>query len=118
MAPHGVLETISFQVRPGKSSSVQQHLPDVFGESIAIPDPKMGELVPAKKEPFQVQRREHMIDSSDPLGHPVVIRIFCFDRKFDQSLRERSVEVSYSVSAEAAVRRDPREIRIPIRYQS
>jgi hypothetical protein len=40
-------EATPFQARTGKGPSFQLHLPNVFEEGIAVPDPKMGELVGA-----------------------------------------------------------------------
>ena len=76
MASHYGFDALSVQIRPGKRPRVEQHFPNVFGEGIPVPDPKMVVLVPAEEEALEVQRREEMIDPGHPLGHAVVVGVF------------------------------------------
>ncbi len=47
VSPHHGLKSVPFEVRPRKRPRVEQHLSNVLGEGIAIPNSKMVELVPA-----------------------------------------------------------------------
>src|SRR5213593_9244 len=94
MAPYHGFERIPLEVRPGKRPRVEQHLLNIPGEGIPVPDAEMVKLVPAKKEPFDVERREQMIDPSHPLGHTVVVRILRFEREFVEAPRSRGGNIS------------------------
>jgi hypothetical protein len=46
---HYGLEPFSFNVRPGKTTRIEQHLPNVISEGIPIPRPEMEDFVPAEE---------------------------------------------------------------------
>ena len=48
------LEAFSFDVRPGQRARIQEHVANVSGQDIAVPDAEVMELVPAEEEPFEV----------------------------------------------------------------
>ena len=85
MALHYSFDLRPIQVRSGKSARVEQHFPNVLGEGIPVPDPKMIELVPAEEKPFEMERRKQMIDPSHPLRHAVVVGIFRLDCEFEET---------------------------------
>ena len=64
MTVHDLFETVAIPVWSRKSSRIQQYVLQIFGQCIAIPDPKMGEFVTAQKEPLQVEPRQQMVDAS------------------------------------------------------
>src|ERR1700687_9118 len=72
---HNCLYHSLVEVRPGQRCMVEQHLPNVPRQCIAVPHTVMGEFVPAEKEPLEVEGREKMIDPSHPLGHTVVVGV-------------------------------------------
>src|ERR1700674_1614811 len=73
---HYHLDFSLVEVRPGQGSLVEQHLLYVAGKCISVPHAVMGELVPAEKEPLEVEGREKVIGPSHPLGHAVVVGVF------------------------------------------
>src|ERR1700730_14158817 len=79
---HHCLYHFLLHVRPRQRCLVEQHLPDVPRQCVAVPRAIMGELVPAEKEPLEAESREKVIDSCHPLGHAVVICIFCLECEF------------------------------------
>ena len=79
--PHHCLEPVRFKVRPGERSWVQQHFLNVPGKSVPVPDAEMEQFVPSKEEAFEAKRGEHVIDSSQPLRHPVIVRVFGFEEE-------------------------------------
>ena len=52
---HHGFDRFPFEERPGKGFRVKQHLPNVRGEHIPIPNAVMSKLVPTQKEAFEVQ---------------------------------------------------------------
>ncbi len=80
---HHRFEGIPLEVRPGKSSWVEQHFANVLGKEIPVPDPEMGKFVSAEKQSLQVERREDMVDAGCPLGHTVVVYVFRLDCEVD-----------------------------------
>jgi len=46
-------EAFAVEVGAGKSARVEQHVPNIPGERISIPNSEVVELVPAKKKPFR-----------------------------------------------------------------
>jgi hypothetical protein len=52
----------------------------------------MVQLVPAEEETFEMERQEEMINSRQPLGHAVVISVFCFERELVETPRSRRGE--------------------------
>ena len=42
------------QIRTGKRAGIEQHVTDITGQRIAIPDPEMGELVTTEKKTFEM----------------------------------------------------------------
>src|SRR2546426_2043438 len=78
VALHYGLEPIPFEVRPGKASWVQQHFTNIPREGVAVPDPKMVELVPSEEKAFEAEGGKEMVDPCHPLGHPVIISVFGF----------------------------------------
>src|SRR6267378_3933549 len=99
MALNHSLECFPFDVGPGKRPRVEQHFPNILGECIPVPDPKVVVLVPAKEEPFQVQCGEEMIDSGYPLGHAVVVRVFRFERELKEPAGHRAGWISWGSQA-------------------
>jgi len=85
VAPHHGFEAFPFEVWPGQRPRVEQHFPNVLGEGIPIPDAEMAELVPPEEEAFDVDGREQMIDPGHPLGHPVVVSVFRFERELEKT---------------------------------
>ncbi len=55
VSAHNHLYHFPVEIWPGQRSSVEQHLPDVSGQRIAVPHAIMGEFVPAEKEPLEVK---------------------------------------------------------------
>src|SRR4029077_12895202 len=88
MALHNGFHSTPFQVRAREGATIEQHFLDVLGESIAIPDAEVIELVAAKEEPFEVKRRKHMIDLRYPLGHTMVVGVFSLKRELEQPARD------------------------------
>ncbi len=80
-----IFERTPYNIRPGESSGIEEHFTNVLGECIPIPDAEAVELVPAKEEAFETQRREEMIDRSNPLGHADVIGVFRLEGKLKES---------------------------------
>ena len=76
VAPCHGLEPLPFEVRSGKGSRVEQHLANVCGEGVPVPDPEMAELVPPEKQSLEAKGGKHMINPGEPLGHHVVVGIF------------------------------------------
>src|SRR5207245_2171024 len=64
VASHHGLELVSVEIRSGKSARVQEHFPNVAGERIPVPDPKMIELVPPEEEAFEAEGGKEMVDPS------------------------------------------------------
>src|SRR5438876_7599409 len=77
---HG-LKSARFEIRPGKSASVQKHLTNIRREDVPVPDPEMVELVPSEEKAFEAEEREEMIGSGYPLGHPGVIGVFRLEQE-------------------------------------
>src|ERR1700674_2900683 len=113
MVSHDGFEGCELEVRSRKSPRVEQYFPNVSGENISVPDAEMCELVPAKKEPVELERREQMINAGQPLGHTVVVGVFCFECELEEPLRDRRGNTSL-VSAQATISPDPVENCIPI----
>src|SRR5580698_3242726 len=108
VASHHVFYTFPLKIRPGEGSRVEQHLPNVFGKRVPVPDPEMVELVPAKKQAFEMEWRHDMVRAGDPLRHSIVVGIFSLEREVEQQLRN-------GASAEAAVRAESPQRGISIR---
>ena len=87
MSSHHRFKPVRFEVRPGERPRVEQHLLNILGEGIPVPDAEMVELVPAKEEPFEAEEREEMIDPGYPLGHTVIIGVFRFDCELEEMSR-------------------------------
>ena len=73
------------EVRPRQSPGIKQHLSDIFSKCVAVPHPEMSEFVPTEEKPLKVKAREHVIRPGDPLRHPVVVRVFRFESKLEES---------------------------------
>src|SRR2546426_316392 len=76
MSGYNLFHRTALKVGSVASSRIQEHFPQVTGELIAVPDPKMVEFVPAQKKLLQMQRSQNMIDLCQPLRHPVIIGVF------------------------------------------
>src|SRR5437867_12327828 len=79
MSRHDGFKTAPFEIRPRKSARIQKHFPNISGESVAILDPEMVELLPSEEQAFETERREEMIDAGHPLGHPGVVGVVRLD---------------------------------------
>src|SRR6266436_1699750 len=102
VSPHHAFESTAVEVRPGKGPRVEQHFTDVGGESIPVPNPEMAELVPAQDETIQMKWREEVVDPGQPLRHPVVVGVFCFESELEEAPGGHCGEVP-RVSIQAAV---------------
>src|SRR6266480_6890644 len=87
---HHGFEPLLFKVRPGKTSRVEQHFPDVPSNSISIPDPEMEDLVPAEEHPFETEGRKGRVDPGHPMGHSHVIRILRLKLEFKETAVDRT----------------------------
>ena len=116
MTMHQGFKPVTAQVGPGKAPGIQQHLPNVVGKGIAVPDPKMVELVPPEEQPFEVKRGDEMVGAGHPLRHAIVVCVLCFGRELEQvpgdSRRQRA-----AVSTQAAIGSDPQESRVSVGNQ-
>src|SRR5690349_16564267 len=81
---NGLLYCLAIEIRPRQSLGIQEHIPNISGEGVPIPNSEVVELVPAEKQPLQVQPRKQMINLGDALRHSVVIRVFRLKREFKQ----------------------------------
>ncbi len=115
-AHHG-LKALPFEVRTGKSPRIKQHFPDVLGEVIAVPDPKMTELMPAEEKPLEAEGRKEMIYPGYPLGHTVVVSVFRFKSELEESSVDRRWQMSVC-SGQAPIRPDPPESCVSVGDQS
>src|SRR5262249_42714822 len=69
------------EVGPAEGPWIEQHLFQVVCEVVTIPDAEMKEFMPAKEEPLEAQSREHVVGAGNPLGHPVIVGVFRFERE-------------------------------------
>src|SRR6266702_3652510 len=83
MSPNDSFKHVPFEVWSGKSPRVEQNSPDVFGQDIPVPHPKMGKLMPAEKDSFEMKWRKQVINASQQLRHAGVIGIFRFKRELE-----------------------------------
>ncbi len=90
MAGHDVFYPVAFEIRPALCLGIEQHLTDVIGEGVPVPDAKMIELVSAKKQSLQMQRRKEMVDLCYPLRHAVVVGILRFESKLEVLMLQTS----------------------------
>ena len=89
MALHDSFDLLSIQVRSRKRAWIQQHFPNVPGEGIPIPHPKMIKLVPAEEKSLEVEQRKQMIASGHPLRHAVVVGVLRLDSEFEETSHGR-----------------------------
>ncbi len=59
---HQRLDLMLLDIRTRQGARIQKNFLNVFGESLAIPNSKMVELVPAQEKTFEVKPSESMID--------------------------------------------------------
>ena len=102
---HDGIETFSFDMRPRETARVEQHFSNVTSEDIPVPDAKMEDLVSPEEETFEAQRRESVVNPSDPLRHSHVIAILRFEQELEKPLEKLPRETP-SISLPATVGRD------------
>src|SRR6267143_3500516 len=117
VAPHHGLDSVPFEVRPGKRPRVEQHLPNVLGEGIPVPDPEMEQLVPAEEEAFEAKCGKEVIDPGQPLRHTIVICVLRLERELEETSRGHGEEASRA-SADTAVASNSPESRMAVADQS
>ena len=64
------LNAVPLKVGPRKRPGIEQHLADVFGKSVPVPDPEMNEFVAPEKEALEMQRRQTMVNLASHCGMP------------------------------------------------
>jgi hypothetical protein len=74
-------------------------------------------LVPAQKKTLQVERSKNMINSSHPLGHPVIVCVICFKGKIIVIAKNGAREL-FASAREAHVSPNLSQIHIPVANQS
>src|SRR5688572_1990935 len=104
-------ERVAIDIRPGESAGIQQHLADVAGQRVAVPQPEMVELVPPEKEAFDVQARKRAVDPGQPLRHAVVVGIVRLEFELAQTSRGGGPQPS-PTRAQTAIGPDPAKGRI------
>src|ERR1700722_4404685 len=62
----------------------------------------MIEFVPAQKKTFETEPRKNVINARQRLRHPVVVRVFGFESKFQQTARYSSREAP-GVASQSAI---------------
>ena len=77
-ADHG-LEAFALDIRPGKTTAVEQHFLNVASEGIPVPDAEMEGFVSPEKGAFEAEWRESMVKPGEPLRHAHVIRVLRFE---------------------------------------
>ncbi len=85
MAAHNVFQCSPLVVGASQGARVKQHLLNVGGKLVAVPDPEMIELVSTEKEPFRVKGGKHVVNSGRPLWHTVVVSVFRLDCKIEKA---------------------------------
>jgi hypothetical protein len=78
MASHDGFKALLFDVRPGKGQRIEQYLLNILGKRIPVPKPEMQQLISTEKDSLQVERREKMINTSNPLRHSIIVCVFGF----------------------------------------
>lgn len=117
MSPYHCLKPFSVDIRSAETARIEQHLPNVLSETIPVPDPEVEDLVPPEEEPFEVQRRQNMVRTSDPLGHAHVACVLGLEQKLEGSPGGRAGKTP-PISGQAAVRWYPQKIRVSISDQA
>src|SRR5262245_53796357 len=87
-------QSLSLQIGPGQTARIQQHLLNISSQGIAVPKPEVEDFMPAKKKALQVERRERMVNTRNPMWHAHVIGVFRFELEFEKgagSLAHKSV---------------------------
>src|SRR5262249_19906513 len=79
------LHRLPLDIRTCEGLRIQQDFPDIVCERVAIPYPKMKQLVSSKKETLHVKRREEMIEPGKPLRHAGVVRVLRFEGRLQVS---------------------------------
>src|SRR5437899_4000400 len=94
------MERVLVDVPPTERPGIQESLPDVLRKLIAIPDAEVRVLVPTQKKTLRAERRKHVVHSSEPLRHAVVVRILglegelvdgSFERAHNTALTDTSI---------------------------
>jgi len=117
VAPNHFLQPFSFNIWPTQTPRVQQFISKISRECIAIPDPKMEDLMPPQKDPFQVQRGKDMVKPGHPLRHSQVIGILRLERKGEKRPTNRPGQPP-PFSRQSTVRWNVQEVSVSIRDQS
>src|SRR5271156_879505 len=75
VALNHVLQSLPFNVWSAQTAWVEQHLPNIPGKGVAVPDPEMERFVPSQEQAFEVKGRERVVYPGYPLRHSHVIRV-------------------------------------------
>ena len=78
---HHHFQIVFLPIGAGKGARVKQHFANIVGQGIPVPHSEMVIPVPAQKKALQVERSRKMIDSSHPLGHPMVVGVVRLESK-------------------------------------
>src|SRR5262245_25160784 len=81
MPTHYGLKSGARNVRPREVLRVEQHLPNICGKGVTVPDSKMKWLMPPEEDTLEMKSRERTIDSRQPHRHAVVVGILRFERE-------------------------------------
>src|SRR5262245_66692496 len=78
------LNPLSFKIRSGQTAPVEQQLPNVSSQDIAVPNTKVQVLVPPQDQAFEVKVREEIVQASERLRHSHIVCVLRFKLKFLQ----------------------------------
>src|SRR5690242_5713037 len=115
VAVYHSFQLLPVNVRPRKAARIQQHFPDVIREAVTVPYPEMRELVPAQEQPFEVQRREDMVDFCQPLRHARVVGVFGPEGEVVKATRGQGRQASLE-PVDTTVAGHPAQRRIAVAY--
>src|SRR5215469_16708392 len=90
----------AFPVHVGarERTRIEQDLPDIIRQIIAVPDPEVKELVTTKQDALEVQLCKQVVHPGYPLAHAVVVCVFRLEGEVEQPPGKYAVE-----SPEAAI---------------
>src|SRR5262245_45280874 len=84
------LDASAIDVGTRETARIQKHLTNVLGEAVPIPHAKVSQFVPSQEQILKPERREQVIDSGQPLRHPVIVCVLGLDRKLEKGLSDGS----------------------------